>query len=192
LASGRSTGIEPKAPKALVHGTLSAITTLLNSPSLQILWRPEEAWDAVRNAVPTWHRSLFGLVAPLALLPAIAWPIGYGAVTFCLCVTTVCVVAAVIYALAPLFSTARQWDGAMAVAAYSSVPVFLASPLLAWATLTILVVVAFFHACMLCAVGLRRVLGCRDDAAMYVAAVGFVCGIAGLVLGGLSSAVGIL
>jgi len=39
----------------------------------------------------------------------------------------------------------------------------------------------------------QRLLGCRsEDAALYVAAVGFVSAIAGLVLGGLSSAVGFL
>ena len=81
----------------------------------------------------------------------------------------------------------------MAVAAYSSVPVFLASPLLASATLTILVMCAFFHACVLCAMGLRRLLGCSsEDAPMYVAAAGFVAGLAGMLAGGLSSAAGIL
>jgi hypothetical protein len=60
----------------------------------------------------------------------------------------------------------------MAVAAYSSVPVLLASPLLASAVMTVLVVVALLQGCVLCAVGLRRVLGCSgEDAAMYVAAV---------------------
>jgi hypothetical protein len=81
----------------------------------------------------------------------------------------------------------------MAVAAYSSVPVFLASPLLASATLTIVLVVAFFHACVLCATGVRCVLDCPSgDAAMYVAAAGFVSAVAGMVLGALSSAAGIL
>jgi hypothetical protein len=71
--------------------------------------------------------------------------------------------------------------------------VLLASPLLASAVLTILVIVALFHACFLCGIGVRRVLGCRgEDAAMYVAAVGFVSVLAGLLLGGLSSAAGIL
>jgi predicted permease len=80
-----------------------------------------------------------------------------------------------------------------AIAAYSSVPVFLASPLLASPTLTILVIAAFFHSCVLCSLGLRRLLGCRsEDAAMYVAATGFVSGVAGLILGGLSGAAGIL
>jgi hypothetical protein len=173
--------------------TLSAILSLLNSPSLRILWRPEGAWDAVRAAAPAWHRSLFRVAAPLALVPAIAWPIGYGVITFGLCLATVFLVAAVIYALAPVFSAARHWDRAMAVAAYAGVPVFLASPLLASPVLTIVVIVAFFHACFLCSIGLRRLLDCRsEDAAMFVAAVGFVSGLAGMVVGGLSSAAGIL
>jgi len=102
-------------------------------------------------------------------------------------------VAAAIYGLAPHFSARRHWDGAMAVAAYSSVPVFIASPLLASATLTIVLVVAFFHGCVLCGMGLRRVLGCPgEETAMYVAAVAFVAGLAAMMLGGLSSIAGIL
>ena len=163
------------------------------------------------SATPAWARSLLGRVAPLALLPAVAWPIGHaldpigpqalsasalvasGAVTFAMCLAAVLITAAAIYALAPLFEARRDWDGAMAVTASASTPVLIASPLLAWATLAILVVVAFIHGCVLCRLGVQRVLGCRsEDAAMYVAAAGFVAGIAGMVLGGLSSAAGIL
>lgn len=177
---------------------------------LRILWRPGDAWAAVLAADPDWRRSL-GVVGPLALLPAIAWPLGHAldpigpgaaalhslaasfAATFAFCVAAVFLAAAVIYALAPLFEARRHWNRAMAVAAYSSVPVLLAAPLLFSATLTILVIAAFFHACVLCALGLERLLGCRnEDAAMYVAAVGLVSGVAGLLLGGLSSAAGIL
>jgi hypothetical protein len=165
---------------------------VLIASALRLLWRPEQTWDAVRSAAPGWRRSLSAIVAPLALIPAVSsWPSSGSAYAFC--VATVLVAAAAIYALAPVFSAERNWDGAVSVASYSSVPVLLASPLLASATLTILVVLAFFHACFLCGIGLRRVLGCRgEDAAMYVAAVGFVSGVAGLVLGGLSSAAGIL
>jgi hypothetical protein len=163
----------------------------LNRVALQLLWRPEQAWDAVRSAAPKWHRSLFGIVAPLALIPAATWP-SFGS-TFAFCMATVLLASGAIYVLAPLFSAPRDWDRAVTVASYSSLPVFLASPLLASAVLTILVIAAFFHACFLCGIGLRRVLDCRgEDAAMYVAAVGFVSAVAGLLLGGLSSATGIL
>lgn len=184
---------------------------MLIGAALRLLWRPEQTWDDLRSAAPRWWRVLSGVVAPLALVPAVAWPLGHasdpigpGAVaaralavsfgsTYAFCIATVLVAAAAIHVLAPVFSAERNWDRAVSVASYSSVPVLLASPLLASATLTILVVLAFFHACFLCGIGLRRVLGCRgEDAAMYVAAVGFVSGIAGLVLGGLSSAAGIL
>ena len=195
---------------ALAADTLSA-TPKLRIPALRILWRPEEAWEAVRAAAPCWQRSLFGLAAPLSLVPAIAWPIVHAldpigpdgasarsltvssGTTFAFCLAAVLLVAAAIYALAPVFSAARNWDRAMATAVYSAVPVFLASPLLASAVLTILFIVALFHACFLCAIGLRRLLGCRsEDAAMYVAAVGFVSGFVAFVLGGLSSAAGFL
>ncbi len=188
--------------------TLSAIPAPLK---LHILWRPDAAWQAVRAAEPGWRRSLFGHVAPLALLPAISWPVGHAldpigpqalevaalavsfAVTFLLCVATVVLAAAAIHLLAPVFGVARRWDAAMAVAAYASTPVLVAAPLLFSAVLTIIVVVAFFHACVLCSQGVRHVLGCRgEDASLYVAAVGFVSGIAGLILGGLSGAAGIL
>ena len=189
--------------------TLSAIPGPLNL-LLRILWRPDEGWEAVRTLDPGWLRPLFQVVIPLAVLPAIAWPIGHAvdpigpdatgrsltalfAITFAFSVGAVVVAAAAIYALAPVFSVQRRWRHAIAVAAYASVPVFLASPLLASPTLTILVVAAFFHSCVLCSQGLRRLLRCRsEDAAMYVAAAAFVAGLAGLVLGGLSSAAGIL
>jgi len=188
-------------------GALSVPADLL----LRILWRPGEAWAVVLAAAPDWRHSLFGIAGPLALLPAITWPLGHAldpigpgevtlralvasfAATFGFCVAVVVLAAAALYALAPVFEARRHWDRAMAVAAYSSVPVFLAAPLLFSATLTILVVAALFHACVLCAVGVQRLLGCRsEDAAMYVAAAGFVAGLAGLLLGGLSSAAGIL
>ena len=177
----------------------------------RILRHPDEGWVAVREAGQGWRRALFGHAAPLALIPALAWPLGHSldpigpqawplsalaasfASTFVFCVATVAIAAAAIYALAPLFEAKRDWNAAMAVAAYASTPVFLAAPLLAWASLTILVVVAFFHSCVLCRFGVQRLLGCRgDDAAMYVAAIGFVSALAGIVLGGLSSAAGIL
>jgi hypothetical protein len=167
------------------------VRLLARSTSLQILWRPEEAWGALRAATPRWQRSLFGVAAPLSFLPAVG-SASFGA-TFVLCLLAVLVSAAGIYALAPVFEATRNWDRSVAVAVYSAVPVLLASPLLFSAVLTIFVIVAFFHACFLCAIGLPPLLGCRgEDAAMYVAAVGFVSGLAGLVLGGLSSAAGIL
>ena len=185
---------------------------LLNSLVLRIIWGPREAWLAVRSADPGWQRSLLGHAAPLAFIPALGWPLGdaldpagpaavasasslaaAAITTFVLCLATVVVVAGAIYALAPEFGAPRHWNRAVAVAAYSSTPVLLAVPLLASATLTILFIASLFHACLLCGLGLQRLVGCRgEDAAMYVAAVGFVAGIAGLVLGGLSSAVGIL
>lgn len=184
---------------------------MLIAGALRLLWRPEQAWDTVRSAAPRWQRTLVGIVAPLALIPAVAWPLGHAAdpmgpgaitlpalaasfaVTFVLCSVSVLLLAAAIHALAPLFSAERNWDLAVAVAAHAATPVFLAAPLLASAVLTILVVVALFHACFLCGIGLRRVLGCAgEDAAMYVAAAGFVSALAGMVLGGLSSAAGIL
>ena len=165
----------------------------------------------MRSAAPGWKRSLFGHVAPLALIPALAWPLGHSldpigpgtasagslaasaGATFVFILVVVVLAAAAVYLLAPVFQTARHWPGAMAVAAYSCTPVLLAAPLLAFATLTILVVIAGLHACFLCRVGVEQLLGCRDeDAAMYVAAAGFLATVAGAVLGGLSSAAGIL
>lgn len=164
---------------------------MLIAGALRLLWRPEQAWDAARSAAPGWRRTLAGVGAPLALIPAVTWPAF--ATTFVLCLATLLLVAAAIHLLAPLFSTERNWDRAVVVAVYAGTPVFLAAPLLTSAVLTILFIAAFFHACFLCGIGLRRVLGCPgEDAAMFVAAVGFVSALAGLVLGGLSSAAGIL
>lgn len=184
---------------------------MLIGRALRLLWRPEETWDAVHSDVPEWQRVVGGVVAPLALLPATAWPFGHAAdpigpgevtartlavsfaSTFAFCVASVLLLAAAIYLLAPVFSSRRSWDRAAAVAAYSTVPVFLVSPLLSSAVLTILVIIALFHACFLCAIGLRRVVGCPgEDAALYAAAAGFVSVLAGLLLGGLSGAAGIL
>jgi hypothetical protein len=182
----------------------------VKTPFLPILWRPADAWGAVAAARPGWRRSLFGHAAPLALVPALAWPIGHAVdpigpdvatrsfpvsfvATFLMCLAAVALVAAVIHALAPVFEVRRQWDAAMAVSALSATPVLLASPFLASAALTILVVVALFHSCFLCGLGVRRLLGCAsEDAAMYVAAVVVAASLAGFLLGGLSSAAGIL
>ena len=190
--------------------TLSASTRLKN-PFLSIVLRPGAGWEAVRAAPPRWHAALLYHVAPLALLPAIAWPIGHAldpigpqalapawfagsfAMTFGFCIAAVALTAAALHALAPFFGAARHWDRAFAVAAYSSTPVLLAGPLLVSAVLAIVAVVAFFHACALGALGVERVLGCRgEDAAMYVAGAALLSGAGGLALGALCGIAGIL
>ncbi len=184
---------------------------MLSFPLLRIVWRPEEGWQAVLAVHPGWLHSLFSQAVPLSLLPAVAWPLGHALdpigpqavsvaslaassiATFGLCVATSLLGAAAIYVLAPLFEVRRQWDRAMAVATYSATPLLLAAPLLVSATLTILVVVALFHSCLLCSLGLQRLLRCRrEDAPMYVAAVAMAVVLSGLVLGGLASSIGLL
>jgi hypothetical protein len=184
---------------------------VLSLPLLRIVWRPEQGWQAVLAFHPDWLHSLLSQAVPLSLLPAVAWPLGHALdpigpqvvsvaslaasclATFGLCVATVLLAAAAIYVLAPFFEVQRQWDGAMAVAAHSATPLLLASPLLVSATLTILVVVALFHSCLLCTLGLQRLLRCRrDDAPMFVAAVAMAVVLSGLVLGGLASSTGLL
>lgn len=157
----------------------------------------------MRAANPRWTRTLARYAAPLALLPAIAWPIGQGASgwaaavsfasTLALSLASVLLFAAGAYALASFFEAARDWDRAVAVAAYASTPMFACGALLVVPVLVVASVAGFVHCLALAYLGMQTVLGCKEtDAAAFTAGAGLFALVAGLVLGGLCSAVGLI
>ena len=179
-------------------------------PSLAIVFRPRLTWEALGRDVPSWTRSLGRHALPLALVPAVAWPVGRwltgmsGAAnagdiagafvaTVLFTLASLLIVAAAIYVLSPFFGVARQWNGCVAVAAYSSTPVLLAGALLFNPVLIIASVAALLHGLVLCSVGMNVLLGCRDsDTAAYVAAVSVASLLASMALGALCSAIGLI
>jgi hypothetical protein len=167
---------------------------------LRMLFRPSEAWVAVRALDPPWQASLFYYALPLSVLPAAAGPLGHGiplagAFLVALILTLACVVLLALgfYVLAPAFGTVRQWHRSMALAAYASTPVFIAGALLITPLLAIAFVPALIHSFAICQVGLQPMLGCRDsDAAEFVASAFLFAGVGSFLLGGLCSAVGVM
>jgi Yip1-like protein len=168
--------------------TLSATTPIL--PSLSIVYRPTTTWQAVRAARPGWAASLLVQVLPFALLCAVAWP-SFGTVVLTL--VAVVILALAFFVLAPVFDVARSWDRSMALAAYASTPVLLSWFLLVFPPFMVVPVAALIHCFALCYLGVQQLLECREsEAAMFVAAAWVLSAIAGMLLGGLCSAAGLI
>jgi hypothetical protein len=165
-----------------------------------VLLRPAAGWAAVRERDPSASRSFFGTALPLALLPAIAWPLGKKlpflpsfSSTLVLSLSSVLLLACGVYLLAAFFGAQRNWQRSVAVAAYATSPVFLSGALLVIPVLVIVSVLAFVHYLVLCAVGLRTLLRCKeDDVAGYVASASVFAGATAMALGALCSAMGMI
>lgn len=144
----------------------------------------------MRAARPGWAASLGVQVLPFALLCALAWP-GVGTVLISL--GAVLTLGLGFFLLAPWFDVARSWDRSLAVAAYASTPVLLSWSLLLYPPLMILPIVALLHCFALCYLGVQHVLECREsEAALFVAAAWIFSAVGSMLLGGLSSAAGLL
>jgi hypothetical protein len=157
-------------------------------PSLAVIYRPTRAWALLRAAQPGWRRSLGLQALPFALLCALAWP---SAQTVVLALAAVLILAVGFYALAPWFAARRSWDGAMAVAAYASTPVFASWFLLAFPPFAVLPVVALLHSFALAYMGVQQLLDCPEPEAALLVAVAWVFSAFGaMLLGGLCGAAG--
>jgi len=173
-----------------------------------IVLRPSGSWATLRTATPRWTRSLLAHALPLALLPAIAWPVGQSLVadsgisgwpgiaggfvaTLLLTLACLLLTAAAIHVLAPFFGVPRHWDRAVAVAVHASTPVLLCGALLFVPVLVVASVAALIHALVLCSLGLRIVMGCKEeDCPAFVACIAMLSGAAAMGLGALCSAIG--
>ena len=168
-----------------------------------IVFRPAAAWQALADADPDWRTTVGRHVLPLALLPAIAWPLGQGGgiaaaayafgATWILTVATVLLFALGIYALSPFFGRPRDWNRSVSVAGYASTPVLLSGALLIVPILVLASVAAFIHLFVLAHAGLIRVVGCAEaDATAFVAASCMFTGVTSMLLGFLCSAAGVI
>ncbi len=178
---------------------------------------PGEEWRAVGGEAPDARAVLTRFVAPLSCLPVLWWTlnrllipgsgadggdgpapdvaaaIGAGLTLYASILLSVCLLAASIWLLAPLFDRPRDWPRAFAVAAYSSSPLLLGSVLLVLPDLAYLLLLAAFQSAYLLYGGLHIVFGAREDrAAEYVALSTMLLILASTLLGGLGSALGVL
>jgi hypothetical protein len=178
-------------------------------PIVSILFRPAAAWDALRTANRPWSVPLLRHVAPLALLPAVAWPVGqvgsgvlpaqpgtllgaFGA-TFAFSVASVLLLALALYAVSPFFRCQRRWHRCFSVAAYASTPVLVSGALLFIPMLLIACFAAFAFFFVLCDMGVKQVLGCREDEAdSFVVVACVLAAIGSMALGALCSAAGLI
>jgi len=144
----------------------------------------------VRAARPRWVVSLAVQVLPFALLCTLAWP---RVSTLFVSLAAVAMLGLGFFALAPVFGVARSWDRSLAVAAYASTPALLSWFLLLYPPFIILPVAALLHCFALCYLGVQHVLECREsEAALFVAAAWVFSAVGSMLLGGLSSAAGLL
>jgi hypothetical protein len=121
----------------------------------RLVLTPAAEWATIAEEGPGARRLFLGYVAPLSLLPAIAWMAGLalfpheivlleeelarytpafvlraGAVTFAASVASVAGLAAAFYALTPVYGASRDWARAWTVASYGSTPLFVGGILL--------------------------------------------------------------
>jgi hypothetical protein len=126
-----------------------------------------------------WHRALL-YAAVLSLIPAVATlamvrtsdlPLPDSAVvmTYLASLTSVVALGAAFRLLARMFGARISWSAGLAVAAYGTTPVWIASVLLFSPVLVMVTVVSALHALDLYYVGARIVFGIReDDAGIFV------------------------
>lgn len=174
-----------------------------------MLLRPAAAWGAVHAADPPWSATLLRHVAPLALLPALAWPLGQvqagvlpaspgvlaaaWLATFAFSLLSVVFLAAGFYLLAGFFDLPRTWHRSMAVAGYAATPVLLCGALLVVPVLVIASLGGLLYTFGLCFLGVQRVLGCPEEsAAAYIAAACTLALVASMATGALCSAAGLI
>jgi Yip1 domain len=177
--------------------------------AIEITFRPDGAWQALRAADPPWIESVLRHALPFSLVPALAWPLGQAwsgelplmpaaltaslVSTVLLTLASILVLAAAFYLLCPFFDMPRAWPRSVAVAAFASTPVLLAGGLLVVPGMIVASVASLIHCFALCYLGVQRVLGCREsEAAFFVAAACMLALLGGLLLGGLCSAIGLI
>jgi hypothetical protein len=177
--------------------------------AIEITFRPNAAWEALRAADPPWIETVLRHALPLSLLPALAWPLGQAwsgglplmpaplaaslVSTVLLTLASILVLAAAFYFLCPFFDMPRAWPRSVAVASFASTPVLLAGGLLVLPGMIVASVASLIHCFALCYLGAQRLLGCREsEAAFFVAAGGMLSVVGSLLLGGLCSAAGLI
>ena len=179
------------------------------NPTASILYRPGAAWTVLRAADPSWTAALVRHLLPLALLPALAWPVGQAAAgvlsaqpaplvaafmaTFAFTVASVVLLALGLYVLAPFFRCRRDWNRSFVVAAYASTPVLASGALLVIPMLLIVGFAAFAFFLVLCDMGVKQLLGCREESAAAYVVGGCLSAVFGsMALGALCSAAGLI
>jgi len=167
----------------------------------------------LRREDASWVRTLSSHVLPLALLPAVAWPVGqalegrlpdfdatplaalaaaFGA-TFLATVASVIALAAGLWLCEGPAGVVRNWSRSMLVAAYAGTPVLLSGALLFLPVLVLASLIAMLHCFALCHSGARDVLGCPATVADGFTAASIVVAFAvTLAFGALCGAAGIL
>lgn len=160
--------------------------------AVRITISPGKEWQAVRGEVPDQVALLGRFILPLSCIPALGWAIGLawmgsnavgadfgitqaahrGLVALLGSVVSIYLLAAAMFALAPLFAGKRDWPRALQVAAYSSAPVLLAGVVLVLPDLAFTLILASLHSLGLLYGGVNSVLGAKaDESAEYTALV---------------------
>lgn len=160
--------------------------------ALRLTASPGEEWQLIKAEEPLAAAIVFRFLLPLALIPAVSLSLGLllsgidaggrhatldlvqivrgGLIVYVGVVLSVCLSAASIMILAPLFAAPRDWPRALRVAAYSASPVLLCGLLLLVLNLSYVLILPFFHGLYLQYAGLQHVLAVKErDAAEYVA-----------------------
>lgn len=184
-----------------------------------LILSPESEWTAIARERPAAIVILVGHVLPLAAIPAIAWMGGLalfgmelvfagepiarpdasailraGLATYLGSIASAAALAGAIWLVAPMYGARRrEWRGAWTVAAFGTIPAWLAGILLLKPALLI----AILPVCLYCAYlyqrGLRALGLARDgEASEYVAIAIVLLLVASTLAGGLLATLGVL
>ncbi|MEO7727113.1 MAG: Yip1 family protein [Burkholderiales bacterium] len=176
---------------------------------------PDAEWRVISGETPHPRATFTRFVLPLALIPAASWALdlllfgGYasggnvslgasqifrgGLMAYAGMVLSICLCAASIVIVAPLFTGLRNWSRALQVAAYSSAPVLLGGILLILPNLAFALIVPYFHGLYLQYAGLQHVLAVKErDAAQYVALSTLLLMVLSTIVGALGMWAGLL
>ena len=141
-----------------------------------------------------WHRALL-YAAVLSCIPALGalamtrtsdLPLSENAalVTYFASLVSVLALGAAFRIVGRMFGARVPWGAGLAVAAYGTTPVWLASLLLFSPVLVMVTVVSALHAFYLYYVGARHALGVREEDAAFFVMLSLIGAIAASALGG--------
>lgn len=181
--------------------------------AVRVTFSPDAEWRTIKGEEPRARTIFAFFVLPLALIPAVSWSLGLllfgndagsgaldfgqiargGLIAYLSMALSICLYAASIVALAPLFGCPRDWSRALQVAAHSAAPVLIGGLVLVLPNVAFVLLLPFLHSLYLQYAGLQQVLAVKESAAAeYVALSNMLLMVLATALGPLGTWLGIL
>lgn len=182
----------------------------------RLIFHPRREWEQIAIEQTSVRTLLLAYVLPLSLLAPVATVIGMkifdrnwspvhgylvpperilatGATTYVAIVGSILLLAAIFALVAPMFGARRDFQAALRVATFGSVPVLLAGATLLLPVMALVGLVGLCHTLFLFSLGVQRVLDVpAGSTAEYVGISMVLLGLASILAGAAASAVGVI